>query len=194
MILKNNSIIRTDSPPSIVYLHPMSPDLILQSQTKCKYFIGLFPKEFEALYEFLGEAKFTLTYWNNSKTKSTKLSIREQLFVTLLRLRRGFNILTIAHLYSVSESYIRSIFTTWIMFIFHHFKDHSTLMFPDRHSFKRYLPKIFKRFKNIRASIDCTEFKCEMPRNYAQQGNTYSSYKHHCTIKCLIAVNQKWSG
>ena len=188
MILKNNSIVGIDS-PSIVYLHPMSPDLILESEKKCKYFTGLFPNEFKTLFEFLGEAKFSLTYWNKGNIKSTKLSIREQLFVTLLRLRRGFNILTIAHLYSVSESYVRSIFTTWIMFIFHHFKDHSHLMFPDRQSFKHYMPKIFKRFKNIRASIDCTEFKCEMPRNYAQQGNTYSSYKHHCTMKCLIAVN-----
>ena len=188
MILRNNSIVQIDS-PSIVNLNPMSPDLILESEKKCKYFTGLFPNEFKALYEFLGEAKFSLTYWNKTNIKSTKLSIHEQLFVTLLRLRRGFNILTIAHLYSVSESYIRSIFTTWIMFIFHHFKDHSSLMFPDRQSFKHFMPKIFKRFKNIRASIDCTEFKCEMPRNYAQQGNTYSSYKHHCTMKCLIAVN-----
>lgn len=157
MILKNNSIVQTDSPPSIVYLHPMSPDLILQSQTKCKYFIGLFPKEFEALYEFLGEAKFTLKYWNNSKTKSTKLSIREQLFVTLLRLRRGFNILTIAHLYSVSESYIRSIFTTWIMFIFHHFKDHSTLMFPDRLKFSNGLKTLEPPLIVQNLNVKCLE-------------------------------------
>ena len=28
-----------------------------------------------------------------------------------------------------------------------------------------------------------------MPRNYARQGNLFSSYKHHTTFKCLIAVN-----
>ena len=62
-------------------------------------------------------------------------------------------------------------------------------MFPEREVFKSLLPKIFKIFKNIRASVDCTEFKCEVSRDYAQQGNTYSSYKHHTTMKCLIAVN-----
>ena len=42
--------------------------------------------------------------------------------------------------------------------------------------------------KNIRCIIDCTEFRVEMPRDYAQQGNTYSSYKHSNTFKCLKAV------
>ena len=27
-----------------------------------------------------------------------------------------------------------------------------------------------------------------MTRDYGRQGNFYSSYKHHCTMKCLIAV------
>ena len=42
--------------------------------------------------------------------------------------------------------------------------------------------------KNIRCMVDCTEFRVEMPSDYAQQGNTYSSYKHSNTFKCLIAV------
>ena len=179
----------------------MSPAVILASESKSKYFIGLYPSQFWALYEFLGPAKFNLKYWNSKVNKSvkvitnecefnnSKMIISEQLFVTLLRLRRGFNIFTIAHMYDVSLSYVRKIFTTWIMFLYNHFKDHSCLMFPEREVFKSLLPKIFKRFKNIRASVDCTEFKCEVPRDYAQQGNTYSSYKHHTTMKCLIAVN-----
>ena len=48
----------------------------------------------------------------------------------------------------------------------------------------------FVLFKNTRASVDCAEFKCEMPRNYSQQGNYFSSYKSNCTIKCLITVNR----
>lgn len=75
------------------------------------------------------------------------------------------------------------------MFLFHHFQTIKTTFFPERQAFRKYLPKVFKPFKNIRASIDCTEFKCETPRDYKQQGNLYSSYKSHCTMKCLIAVN-----
>ena len=172
----------------------MDMNVILASPEKSMYFIGLTPKHFWSLYNFLGPAKFNLSYWGSlkqqkSSRKSCKLSLPEQLFVTLMRLRRGFNIYTVAHFYDVSEYLIRTVFTTWIMFMFHHFKDLRYQMFPERQAFRNTLPKVFKSFKNIRASIDCTEFKCEMPRNYSQQGNMYSSYKSHCTMKCLIAVN-----
>ena len=36
--------------------------------------------------------------------------------------------------------------------------------------------------------MDCTEFPIECSRNFARQGNTFSSYKHTNTFKCLIAV------
>ena len=75
------------------------------------------------------------------------------------------------------------------MFLFHHFKDLKYHMFPERQAFRKNLPKVFRCFKNIRATIDCTEFKCEMPCDYSQQGNLYSAYKGHCTMKCFIAVN-----
>ena len=110
------------------------------------------------------------------------------MFITLLRLRRGFNVRSLAHLYNVGETTIRRIFTTWVMFMFHHFKDHKELIFPNRVVLKTVAPAVFRKFKNIRCSIDCTEFFCEVPQDYGRQGNTYSSYKHHCTMKCLIAV------
>ena len=62
------------------------------------------------------------------------------------------------------------------------------MMFPDRHAFKKSAPAVFKKFKNIRCIVDCTEFFCEMPRDYGRQGNCYSNYKHHNTMKCLIAI------
>ena len=42
--------------------------------------------------------------------------------------------------------------------------------------------------KNIRYIVDRTEFRVECSRNFARQGNTFSSYKHTNTFKCLIAV------
>ena len=35
---------------------------------------------------------------------------------------------------------------------------------------------------------DCTEFFVQSTPNYKQQGNIFSSYKHHTTIKVLIGV------
>ena len=203
MSFRNQQIIINimDTPCNYECVNPMSSSFILTDRTKYKYFTGLYPAQFQALFNFHGPAKYELNYWH-SKTKNTKkntkkkgrddqrkLDIKDQFFVALLRLRRALRLMTLAHMYSMSESYIRGIFTTWIMFLSHHNKDHKNLMFPARQGFRKHLPKIFKRFKNIKCSVDCTEFVCEIPRDYGKQGNTYSSYKHHCTVRCLFHVN-----
>ena len=57
------------------------------------------------------------------------------------------------------------------MFLYHPFKDFKDLMFPDQHhAFQHLKPKVFKYFNNIRCAIVYTEFFCQAPRNYAQQG------------------------
>ena len=68
-------------------------------------------------------------------------------------------------------------------------QDLKHLMFPDQHAFQYLKPKAFKYFNAIRCAIDCAKFFCEVPPNYAQQGNVYFSYKHRTTMKCLIAAN-----
>ena len=185
-------------------LNLMSPNVILADRKKSKFFIGLYPDQFEALFKFLGPAKYQLTYWcfqqekkdNPYKCKSTrsrKFNENEELFLTLLKLRRGFTHQTIAYMYDVSVSLVSSIFTTWIQFIYLHFKELNYLMFPARDILKESLPAAFKSFKNVRCSIDCTEFFCQTPRDYAKQGNLYSSYKHSTTFKALIAVTPNGS-
>ena len=60
-------------------------------------------------------------------------------------------------------------------------------MFPSKEFLQKFLPRVFKTMRNVRCSTDCTEFRVETSRNFAQQGNPYS-YKHANTFKCLIAV------
>ena len=42
-------------------------NVILKSEKNTKYFVGLTPKHFWSLYKFLGDAKFSLSYWKNTK-------------------------------------------------------------------------------------------------------------------------------
>ena len=128
-----------------------------------------------------------MNYWGSKGGNNcvAQFPLDEQLMITLIRLRRGWNIFTLSHIYKCSTFIIRQIFVTWIQLLFHHFKAYLTLPIRDELP-KR--PPVFQPFPNIRASIDCTEFRCQSPRNYAQQGNAYSSYKNHTTFKCLIAV------
>ena len=104
----------------------------------------------------------------------------------------GFAIKTLSHLLScpyktIKETTIRTIFTTYIQLMFKIFRQMERVMFPSKEKLRRFLPKIFKTIKNVRCSVDCTEFRVETSRNFAQQGNTYSLYKHSNTFKCLIA-------
>ena len=201
-VLKNQIITQLDNkqenppvnepPTEVLGYGNIGIDKVLVSTAKCLHFTGLNPNQFWMLYNWLGDSKNNLQYWSSGKSTMTavrKFSLSEELYLTLLRLRRGFTLQTIAYMFNVSEASVRNIFTTWIMLLFCHFKDFKVAMFPKRASLKKYLPSVFRKFKNIRASVDCTEFFCQMPRNYAQQGNLYSSYKHHTTFKCLIAVN-----
>ena len=105
--------------------HLMSPYVILSNRKNSKFFTGLFPDQCEALFKFLGPAKYQPTYWrtphmkndNSYKYKATrnrKFNEKEELFFTLLKLRRGFTHQTIAYMYDVSVNLISSIITTRI--------------------------------------------------------------------------------
>lgn len=153
-LIKSKQQMESHSPVQLT--NPMDINNILKSEKKCIYFIGLSPNHFWRLYEFLGEAKFNLTYWNSKKESTTRtrissLTLPEQLFITLLRLRRGFNIFTLAHFYGVSETTIRTIFTTWMMFLFRHFK--SFEIFPERQAFRKFYQKFFDHSKTLEPAL-----------------------------------------
>ena len=205
MVLKNEA--RFSGMNKKHEINSMSPQTILASRKMSKIFLGLYPDQFDALYNFLGPAKFHLRYWrpdasdNDNEGGSAELkSIRtrrfgakEELFLTLLELRRGFAHQTIAYIYGISVPLVSRIFITWIQFIYLHFRELKSLMFPSREILNESLPPVFKSFKNVRCLVDCTEFYCQTPRDYARQGNIYSSYKHHATFKALIAVTPNGS-
>ena len=72
--------------------NPVDPEQILKNEAKCKYFIGLFSQNIS--FDFLGEAKYALNYWNASSQRKNKCTLgnkmplteKDQLFITLLRL------------------------------------------------------------------------------------------------------------
>ena len=61
-------------------------------------------------------------------------------------------------------------------------------MFSTRDKVRQHLPKCFKKYKNIRCIIDCTEVHVQSPGNFEAQGNQYSSYKGHTTYMFLVAI------
>jgi len=61
-------------------------------------------------------------------------------------------------------------------------------MFPERQHFAHDLPRVFRTFKNIRCTIDCTEFFVQRTRDFRRQENLCSSCKNLHTFNSLIGV------
>ena len=206
MILRNEVKLQNESTRVI---SNVSFEVTVQNPKCMKHFTGLTPEQFELFFEFLNNVcPFNeIVYWDakessgrpkGSSGPESILTDREKLYITLLRLRRGYTIESLAVLLStpqrtIEATLIRRIFTTFIQFIYKVVRDLKYVMFPTRDITRRRLPKVFKTMKNIRCMIDCTEFAVEMSRNFARQGNTYSSYKHTNTFKSLIAVTPNGS-
>ena len=117
-----------------------------------------------ALWEFLGPARERLHYWNRANKTPTKnntlrkLSPMNELFLTLIRLRLGLTLQDIAYRFHINQSLASSIVITWVQFMYVQFIDIKSQILPTRSQLKPFIPKSFRRQKNIRCIIDCTDF------------------------------------
>ncbi|XP_015751994.1 PREDICTED: uncharacterized protein LOC107331849 [Acropora digitifera] len=46
-----------------------------------------------------------------------------------------------------------------------------------------------KKYSSTRVIIDCTEVRCQMPSSLQLNGELFSNYKHHTTLKGLIGIS-----
>ena len=64
------------------------------------------------------------------------------------------------------------------------------LLWPEREDLRRTMPECFhKSFKDkVAVIIDCFEVFVERPSNLLARVATWSTYKHHNTVKILIGI------
>ena len=150
MILKNE-VARMKSEirltPQVV--SSLSYEVISQDSALMKHFIGLTTEQFMALHSFLDEIcpLDSIISWNQkeldgqvTESKSgpdSKFSTQEKLYMSILRLRRGYTIKSLAVLLStpdrtIKETQIRRIFTTYVQLMFKVFRDMQDVMFLTR--------------------------------------------------------------
>ena len=159
---------------------------------------------FDALYNFCdsGEDGENIRYWHSSSTdqdmtvlsendKSLEsfpkpgrprlLHPKEELFITLCRLRQGFPEEHLAHLYGVSQTTTSRIIITWVNLLYLRLKD--VPMWLTREMINKHMPEQFKeKYPFTRIIIDCTEVKCQMPCSLRLNRELFSSYKNHTTL------------
>lgn len=111
-----------------------------------------------------------------------KLKPIEEFFMVMCRLRRGFTLQHLSHLFGVATSTVSRIFTAWVNFMYLKFAQIN--IWPSREAVTKAMPEVFKdKYPSTRVIIDCTEIKCEMPSSLLLNTELFSSYKNHTTLK-----------
>ena len=145
---------------------------------------------FKAILDYLEPAASHLLY-NNSSSGSggrpRKLSSEEELFLVLVRLRGGYHIEDMSVRFNMSPSNISRILITWYDFLHTQFR--SLPIWATRQTVDETMSKCFQTiYPKTRVILDCTEIFIEVPSSYRSQSATFSSYKHHNTVKGLVGI------
>ena len=177
---------------------------LLSSDKKVKFYTG-FPSKasFNAVYSSIQPSLKNVRYWkgpsyhcttlNHKKFKkarnSRKLSTKEEMLLTFMKLRLGLLDEDLADRFNISTSYVSRIFTTWVKILKRFL---ACLVFnPKKEDVRANLPPSFKNQKHsqVRHIIDCSEIFIEKPQNLQHQNQCWSDYKHHYTAKFLVSIN-----
>ena len=117
----------------------------------------------------------------------TKLSLRDELILTLMKLRLNLFNEDIAYRFGIHKTSVSKIFHKWLDILYIKLKDF--IVWPDRSIVRKTLPCIFKpKFSKVVSIIDCTEIFIERPVNLLARAQTFSNYKKHNTVKFLIGI------
>lgn len=146
---------------------------------------------FTAFFDFLGPAVNQLHYWGSKeggrqRKHKTKLDPKNQLFLTLVKLRLNLKLEDLSFRFGISTSVISRYITTWICFLYRVFMEMDWM--PSVEQVKATLPSAFKeKFDTTYAIIDGSEVFIETPSDLFMQSSTWSQYKQHNTVKFLVA-------
>lgn len=125
---------------------------------------------FTALFDYLEPRAKTLQYWKGRASvirrpfstrfttkpgRERKLSLMEELFLTLVRLRVGLLMADLAARFGIMPSTASSIFKTWIHFLHIELKELCCL--PDVDKMKTDTAPAFSEFIDVHLVMDCTE-------------------------------------
>lgn len=120
--------------------------------------------------------------------KHHKLTPLNEFFLTLMKIRRGFDYETLADMFQLSKSAVGRIFLAWINLLYE--KLAGLNIFPHRDVLLDKVSDVFKRkYPNVIGSIDCTEFLLQTPSSLVRQSQCYSQYKGSTTLKALIMIS-----
>ncbi|XP_028516208.1 uncharacterized protein LOC110243640 [Exaiptasia diaphana] len=167
----------------------------------CYRYTGISRPKLDLVFSTIKEKANSINYWRGSvdtikpkenkkrKEKSNEkrvLTKWEEFILTLVRLRKGFDVRFLADTFSINAGQVSRIFNTWVIFL----SEELSFLVPwlSRSQIEKNLPKRFKKFQNARVIIDCVELYLQKPSLPTSQKITWSNYKHWNTAKLLIGI------
>ena len=185
----------------------------LTRESDVRFYTGLTSTEsFKCVFEYLLPKTGNMQYWRGPKQtdKETplssartpfqqfagvgsrsgparKLSPQQEFLLCLMRLRLALLVEDLAYRFQVSSTTVSSTFITWIKLMS---KELSVLIiWPTRSQIKKTLPSCFRKlYPKVRCIIDCFECFTETPSGLDLAATMWSEYKHHYTLKALVAI------
>ena len=184
-------------------LEPVTPKLFDETGTQTQSWPSLCVEKFEndpagmmfytglhSYYDFnfvlasLGKAAFHLNYLYY---RTEQLSVENQLFLTLIKLRQHKTNFELSRLFNISEPAVSNIWVTWINFMAKQWREIN--IWPEQDLVRYFSPQDFKRqFPTTRVIIDGTECPIKKPKSPIAQQSTFSTYKNRNTIKLLVGA------
>ena len=142
-------------------------------------------KEAPIRYSLSNDAEMNSSYQKPGPKR--KLTLEQELLLVMMRMRLALLVHDLAFRFQISDSLVSSIFLTWIRVMRLEFSH--LIIWPSKEVTRENLPNCFQLFyPKVRCIIDCTEVNIETPSSLDTQAKCWSDYKHHCTVKFLVAI------
>ena len=160
--------------------HTLDEESFRDNDEKVCFFTGI-PK-WEVLLVLLTYLKPQL-----STASWRTLTPFQQLLLTLMQLRLNLSGQDLAYRFNVHSSTVSRTFTYVIEVLCTRLKP--LIFWPNRDNLQKTMPMDFRKHcPSCAVIIDCFEIFIERPMNLLARAQTYSSYKHHNTVKYLIGI------
>lgn len=158
------------------YVKPCAESLISWNLARSKS-----EENFTASFPYLHEV-------DKKRERRRSIDPIDQLWMFLTRIRLGLFERDLAHRYGVSVATVSDVLVTWVNYLY--IMLGSLPIWVSKDKIKDYLPEGFKgQYQDIRGIFDCTEIKCDMPKDLQTHSEMYSDYKCHNTYKGFICIS-----
>ena len=140
--------------------------------------------------DILSSSEMDTSLFNYSARKpgpSRELSIENEFFLTLMKLRLDLLQQDLAIRFDISTGKVSQIFITWIKLLSHEVG--VLIIWPLCQQTTKTLPECFQKlYPKCHTIIDCTDIFTETPGSLEAHNLLWSNYKHRTTIKILVCI------